>query len=65
MLNAYHAALIWDEPTTHLDQTSINLLIEELRYDDGTLFLVSHDRHLLNQLTITIREIEDETMMII
>lgn len=61
-LSVYQAALILDEPTTHLDQTSIDLLTEELRDYYGTLILVSHDRYLLNQLTTTIWEIENGTI---
>lgn len=50
--------LLLDEPTTHLDQKSISLLIEELRYYYGTLLFVSHDRFFLNQLATKIWEID-------
>lgn len=54
VLSVYQAGLILDEPTTHLDQDSIALLIEELRHYYGTLLIVSHDRYVLNQLATSI-----------
>ena len=38
-LSNYEMGLLLDEPTTHLDQKSISLLIEELRHYYGTLLL--------------------------
>lgn len=43
--------LILDEPTNHLDVESCEALGEMLTEYSGTLFLVSHDRYLLNQVT--------------
>lgn len=54
ILSVYHQGLLLDEPTTHLDQESIQFLIEELRYYYGTLLFVSHDRHFLNELATKI-----------
>ncbi len=42
--------LLLDEPTNHLDIASINWLEEYLAEHDGTIILVSHDRHFLNNI---------------
>lgn len=55
----YQLGLLLDEPTTHLDRRSIDLLIEELRYYYGTLIFVSHDRAFLNQLATKIWEVDE------
>lgn len=43
--------LILDEPTNHLDIESCETLGQMLQEYGGTLFLVSHDRYLLNAVT--------------
>ncbi|CAD2079819.1 ribosomal protection-like ABC-F family protein [Phocicoccus pinnipedialis] len=55
----YKECLILDEPTTHLDKTSIDILIEELKYYYGTILCVSHSRDFINALATKIWEIED------
>ena len=55
VLSTYTTGLLLDEPTTHLDQRSVQMLIEELRYYYGTLVFVSHDRLFLNELADKIR----------
>jgi ATPase subunit of ABC transporter with duplicated ATPase domains len=42
--------LLLDEPTNHLDIASINWLEQYLGEHDGTIILVSHDRHFLNNI---------------
>ncbi len=59
ILSVYQMGLLLDEPTTHLDQTSVKKLVEELRYYYGTLLFVSHDRYFLNQLADKIWEVQD------
>ena len=51
--------LILDEPTNHLDLLSIDLLIEALNRYQGSLILVSHDRHFISKTANKIWEIEN------
>lgn len=59
ILSTYELGLLLDEPTTHLDEAGVELLVEELRYYYGTLVFVSHDRRLLNQLATKIWEVAE------
>lgn len=43
--------LLLDEPTNHLDFSALDWLEEELLQFPGALMLVSHDRHLLDNVT--------------
>lgn len=49
--------LLLDEPTNHLDIESLLWLQEYLRTYRGAIFLISHDREFLNQLSGDIFEI--------
>ncbi|MEQ9263185.1 MAG: ATP-binding cassette domain-containing protein [Owenweeksia sp.] len=51
-----HNLLVMDEPTNHLDMRSKEMLKNALMEFDGTLVLVSHDRHFLQGLTNKIYE---------
>jgi ATP-binding cassette subfamily F protein 3 len=51
--------LILDEPTNHLDLLSIDLLIEALNRYNGTVILVSHDRHFISKAANRIWEIDN------
>ncbi|TVT27737.1 ABC-F type ribosomal protection protein [Salinicoccus cyprini] len=61
-MSEYKLGLLLDEPTTHLDQESVNLLIDELKYYYGTLIFVSHDRHFINSIAEKIWEVSDGTV---
>ncbi len=51
--------LVMDEPTNHLDIKSKNVLKQALKSFEGTLVLVSHDRHFLQGLTEKVYEFRD------
>ncbi|MEI8059767.1 MAG: ABC-F family ATP-binding cassette domain-containing protein, partial [Ferruginibacter sp.] len=51
--------LMLDEPTNHLDIHSVDLLIEALNNYEGSIVLVSHDRHFISRVANKIWEIED------
>ncbi|MEX2461372.1 MAG: ATP-binding cassette domain-containing protein [Paenibacillaceae bacterium] len=50
--------LLLDEPTNHLDLESIKWLENFLARFDGTVIVVSHDRHFLNQVCTHIADID-------
>ncbi len=56
-------ALLLDEPTTHLDLDSIHWLREFLNRYDGTLIVISHDRHFLNDICTHIADIDYQTII--
>jgi ATPase subunit of ABC transporter with duplicated ATPase domains len=56
-------ALLLDEPTNHLDLDSIHWLQRFLDRYDGTLIVISHDRHFLNGVCTHIADIDYETII--
>jgi ATPase subunit of ABC transporter with duplicated ATPase domains len=57
--------LLLDEPTNHLDLDSIrwleNFLVNEFK---GTLVVVSHDRHFLNEVVTHIADVDYQTITV-
>jgi ATPase subunit of ABC transporter with duplicated ATPase domains len=51
--------LIFDEPTNHLDVESVNALGEGLSSFPGTVFVVTHDRDLVNEVATRILAFTD------
>ncbi len=52
--------LLLDEPTNHLDMSSVNRLIQALTQYEGTIVIVSHDRHFVRETANKIWWIEDQ-----
>lgn len=50
--------LVLDEPTNHLDIGSREVLLESLKEFDGTVAIVSHDRHFLRSMTTRVLEVD-------
>ncbi len=56
--------LVMDEPTNHLDIHSKNVLKQALDSFDGTLIIVSHDRHFLQDLTDKTIEFKEKNIKV-
>lgn len=56
--------LVFDEPTNHLDIVSREVLLEALKRFDGTLMIVSHDRHFLRAVTTRVFELDRNQLLI-
>jgi ATPase subunit of ABC transporter with duplicated ATPase domains len=56
-------ALLLDEPTNHLDLDSIHWLREFLVRYDGSLIVISHDRHFLNAVCTHTADIDYQTII--
>ena len=54
--------LLLDEPTNNLDMQTIAWLEEELKRHDGTLLVISHDRHFLNAVVTNILDLDFQTI---
>lgn len=56
------SVLFLDEPTNNLDLESIAWLENELLRHDGTLVVISHDRHFLNRICTRILDVDFQSI---
>jgi ATPase subunit of ABC transporter with duplicated ATPase domains len=56
-------ALLLDEPTNHLDLDSIHWLQHFLTRYEGSLIVISHDRHFLNNICTHVADIDYQTII--
>lgn len=56
--------LVLDEPTNHLDIRSREILLDALSNFQGTVILVSHDRHFLRELVDRVIEVDHGEMRV-
>lgn len=56
--------LVLDEPTNHLDIKSREVLLDAIKRFDGTVLIVSHDRHFLHQLSTRVFEVDRNELRI-
>lgn len=57
LLLSNHDILLLDEPTNHLDIDSLEWLIGYLKGFTGSLLVISHDKHFVNEITTKTLEI--------
>jgi ATPase subunit of ABC transporter with duplicated ATPase domains len=57
------AALLLDEPTNYLDLDSVHWLQDYLCRYEGSLIVISHDRHFLNSVCTHVADIDYQTII--
>jgi len=55
--------LLLDEPTNHLDLPSVLWLENKLRGYSGSFLLVTHDRHLLENVVTSVMQLQDQKIV--
>lgn len=56
--------LVLDEPTNHLDIVSRQVLLDAIKTFQGTVMIVSHDRHFLREITTKVFELDKSQLMV-
>ncbi len=56
--------LVLDEPTNHLDIKTREILLKAITDFDGTVMIVSHDRHFLRHVTTRVFEVDHGEMRV-
>ncbi len=64
VLYAKPGVLLLDEPTNNLDIRTIDWLEEYLNSYDGTIIVISHDRHFLNHICTHIADVDREKVTV-
>jgi len=54
--------LFLDEPTNNLDLDAISWLEHQLKRHEGTMVVISHDRHFLNEVVTNILDLDFQTI---
>lgn len=62
-LSAPQKIILWDEPTNHLDLETIEVFEDELRGQNKTYLIISHDRALLNNTVDRIVHIQQGQLL--
>ncbi len=56
--------LVLDEPTNHLDIVSRQVLLDAIKTFQGTVMIVSHDRHFLREITTKVFELDKNQLKV-
>ncbi|HUO57358.1 MAG TPA: ATP-binding cassette domain-containing protein [bacterium] len=64
VLYAKPDVLLLDEPTNNLDIRTIDWLEDYLNSYEGTIIVISHDRHFLNHICTHIADVDREKVMV-
>lgn len=52
-----------EAPTSHLDREGIDFLIGQLKYFEGALLIISHDKRLVDNVADTIYAMKDKKII--